>query len=70
MKCRITTSVPQNPAQLPSAAVAVLATTGDAIASKAAVGWKAATDWGMKRAENLGKVFDTAEDWRLAPKAN
>ncbi|MEJ0094157.1 MAG: hypothetical protein WDN46_12185 [Methylocella sp.] len=39
--------------------------SGDAIASKAAAGWKAATDWGTKRAENLGKVFDTAEDWRL-----
>ena len=39
--------------------------TGDGIAADAAKGWKAATDWATQTAKNLGKAFDTAEDWRL-----
>lgn len=39
--------------------------TGDAQAATAAKGWKNATDYGTKRAQDFGRNFQTTEEWRL-----
>lgn len=39
--------------------------TGDQVAKAAARGWKGATDYATGQARNLGRVFDTDNDWRL-----
>ena len=39
--------------------------TGDHVAAAAAKGWRDAIDYGTGKARELGKVFDTTQDWRL-----
>jgi len=39
--------------------------TGDAKAAAAAKGWKDATDWGTKRAKDLGRDFNSDDEWRM-----
>jgi hypothetical protein len=39
--------------------------TGDTVAAHAARGWREAADWGVARAQQLGKIFEPTENWRL-----
>ncbi|MGX9389750.1 hypothetical protein ACWX0K_11010 [Nitrobacteraceae bacterium UC4446_H13] len=39
--------------------------TGDAVAKAAAAGWREAVEWGSKRVQSAGKIFEEMENWRM-----